>query len=185
MPSNKDWGDLTGEGGKYEAATQDPPRAKSSYWACKGSVHTTDAGQTVGFDRYNKAYRPCNADGKSWKGGPQDVETVGAEMQDSAIAEAYIGLLKADGCLTELLKMNGYHVRSLDRLRVVLTRINKRCKEVLTDELGGDEYNRLKSQGRIANLTGLTVNGDWKITPVRQKKEKDEAFAGIIKWMRR
>ena len=180
-----DWKDATGEGGKYEAATQDPPRAKSSYWACEGSVHATDNGQTVGFDRYNKAYRPCNADGNKWQGGPNDVKPVGAEMTDSEVAEAYLQLLNNEGCLTELIKLNGYHVSSLDRLRVVLTRINKRCNEVIIDEIGKDEHSRLKAQGRIQNLTGVTVNSEWKITPVRQKKEKDEAFAGIIKWMRR
>ena len=180
-----EWGDLTAEGGKYEAATQDPPRAKDSYRACHGSVHTTDSGQTVGFDRYNKCYRPCSADGKKWGGGPQDVTTVGAELEDSALAGVYLKVLAAEGCLTELLKANGYHIRSLDRLRVVLTRINKRCNEVLIADMGKAEHARLKGLGKIVNLTGLTVNSEWKITPVRQKKEKDEAFAGIIKWMRR
>jgi len=179
-----EWNDKTGEGGNYEEATQDPPRDKSSYWACHGSVHTTDAGQTLGFDRYNKAYRPCSADGKTWGGSPSDVTTIGVEMSDSAIANAYVKLLKSNGCLTELLKVNGYHNPSLDRLRVVITRINKRLNEILIAELGKAEHAKLKANGDISNLTGLKVNSEWRITPTRQKDEPDAAFANVIKWMR-
>ena len=102
---------------------------------------------------------------------------------DSTIAKQYIKLVKSEGCLTEMLKFTGYNIRSLDRLRVVLTRINKRCNDMFKGKMGEDAWRKARLNGSISNLTGLNVNGDWKITPVRQKKEKDEAFADILAWM--
>jgi len=181
MSDSNDWGDLTVDGRKYDPEVQDPKRGRDSYLPCKGSVHATDNGQTVGYDRYNKCYRPC---GKDWTGGPGDVLPVGDKPNDSVIAKAYIELLKSGGCITELLKRTGYHHSSLTSLRVTLTRINKRCNDIVIKEVGRTEWARMRNADELNNLTGLKVQDGWKISPMRQKKEGDDAFSDVLAWMK-
>jgi hypothetical protein len=42
----------------------------------------------------------------------------------------------------------------------------------------------MRNADELNNLTGLKVQDGWKISPMRQKKEGDDAFSDVLAWMK-
>ena len=175
-----DWKDVTAKGGKYDPETQDPKRPVQSYMPLE--VRTTSAGQKLGYDRYNKAFRPVGDDG-NWAGSPDDVIAIGEPPLDSAVAKEYIEQLKKGGDLLTLIEELGYHHAWVSNLRVTLTRISQRMNAMIKASMSAGDYLAMKRDEKIKGLTGLGIPNHCAIKAVRQKKESDSAFESVMSWM--
>jgi len=178
------WTDKTINGGPYDKNKPETARGQSTYWACEGSVTTTSKGQVIGFDRYNKCFRPCSEDGKQWAGSPEDVQPTGDMPTETQIGEYYVTLLSDGKCFTDLIAYTGYKLNSIDRCRVVLSRINTRLKKMLIAEHGEKRVYELIDAKKLKMLTGVEVQKGYKIKKASgTAKQSDEEYGTLLNFV--